>query len=81
MFFYIFVFTALRATIMDYVLIPFARFAQVPIKKYERFAEQSWACIYYTFSFVFGIVSNYLGKGFVITIMTVSYVCIGYSTL
>lgn len=63
MFFYVFVFTALRAAIMDYVLIPFARVAGVPIKKYQRFAEQSWACIYYTFSFSFGIVSDCLGKG------------------
>lgn len=55
LFFYVFVFTALRATIMDYILIPFARIAGVPIKKYQRFAEQSWACIYYTFSFSFGI--------------------------
>lgn len=62
--FYICVFTALRAAIMDYVLIPIAKYCQVPIKKHQRFAEQSWACIYYTFAFSLGIVSIYeLEKG------------------
>jgi acyl-CoA-dependent ceramide synthase len=62
LFFYICVFTALRASIMDYVLIPFAKYAQVPIKKYQRFAEQSWSCLYYTCAFSFGIVSIKKGQ-------------------
>lgn len=61
--FYICVFTALRAAIMDYVLIPVAKYCNVPLKKHQRFAEQSWACIYYTFAFSFGIVSNSWEKG------------------
>ncbi|KAG2237855.1 hypothetical protein INT48_002156 [Thamnidium elegans] len=40
---------------MDYVLTPFAKYFKVPVKKYQRFAEQSWAFIYYTFAFCFGI--------------------------
>lgn len=57
LFFYICVFTALRAAIMNHILTPAAKYFAVPIKKYQRFAEQSWAFIYYTFAFLFGIVS------------------------
>ncbi|KAG1152211.1 hypothetical protein G6F37_000965 [Rhizopus arrhizus] len=55
LFFYIWVFTALRAALMDYVLIPFAKRTKVSVKKYQRFAEQSWSFFYYTSSFSFGI--------------------------
>ncbi|KAI7899813.1 TLC domain-containing protein [Cokeromyces recurvatus] len=59
LFFYICVFTALRASIMDYILIPFSKYAGVSMKKQQRFAEQSWACMYYTFAFSFGIYVMY----------------------
>ncbi|KAI8086862.1 TLC domain-containing protein [Gilbertella persicaria] len=55
LFFYICVFTALRAAIMDYVLIPLAKYTNVLVKKHQRFAEQSWAFMYYTFAFIFGV--------------------------
>lgn len=57
LFFYICGFTALRAAMMDYVLLPIAKLAEVPRKKHQRFAEQGWAFLYYTFAFSFGIVS------------------------
>ncbi|KAI8981591.1 TLC domain-containing protein [Mycotypha africana] len=59
LFFYICVFTALRAATMDYILLPLARITHVPIKKHQRFAEQSWAFIYYTVAFSFGIYVMY----------------------
>lgn len=57
LFFYICVFTALRAAVMDYVLIPLARVTGVLKKKYLRFAEQAWAFLYYSTAFSYGIVS------------------------
>lgn len=59
LFFYICVFTALRAFLMDYVLIPFAKKQKVSAKKYQRFAEQSWSFLYYGFGFSFGIYVMY----------------------
>ncbi|KAG2211291.1 TLC domain-containing protein [Mucor mucedo] len=55
LFFYICVFTALRAATMNYILTPAAKYFSVPIQKYQRFAEQSWSFLYYTFAFIFGI--------------------------
>lgn len=57
-FFWIVTFTALRATVMDYLLMPLAQIGGV-VKKKEiiRFAEQGWLGIYYTISFVVGMVS------------------------
>ncbi|KAI8336885.1 TLC domain-containing protein [Blakeslea trispora] len=54
LFFYICVFTALRAATMDYVLMPLAKYANVSTKKYQRFSEQSWSFFYYTSAFLFG---------------------------
>ncbi|KAI9481398.1 MAG: TLC domain-containing protein [Benjaminiella poitrasii] len=59
LFFYICVFTALRAAVMDYILIPIAKRTRVSIKKYQRFAEQSWCCIYYSLASIFGIYVMY----------------------
>lgn len=57
LFFYICVFTALRAATMDYVLFPLAKLVNVPKKKYQRFAEQSYSVFYYGIAFGFGVVS------------------------
>lgn len=58
LFFYICVFTALRAAVMDYMLIPLAKATGVIKKKHLRFAEQAWSFIYYTTAFSYGIVSS-----------------------
>jgi acyl-CoA-dependent ceramide synthase len=57
LFFYINVFTMLRAAIMQYVLIPIANAGGVAKKKRIRFAEQMWTVIYYLSSFSVGVVS------------------------
>ncbi|CAO3686188.1 unnamed protein product [Rhizopus microsporus] len=59
LFFYICVFTALRAALMDYVLIPLAKRSKVSVKKYQRFAEQSWYFLYYAIAFSYGIYVMY----------------------
>ncbi|KAI8994830.1 TLC domain-containing protein [Pilobolus umbonatus] len=59
LFFYICVFTALRAATMDYVLIPFAQYFGVSVKKLQRFAEQSWSFVYYSCAFSYGIYVMY----------------------
>lgn len=56
--FYICVFTALRAVIMNHMLIPLAKAAGVSKKKYERFAEQGYSFLYYSISFSCGAVSS-----------------------
>lgn len=46
-FFYVVVFTGLRAAVMDYVLMPFAKMGGIRSQKLRtRFAEQSWLVIY-----------------------------------
>ncbi|CDS13863.1 hypothetical protein LRAMOSA06037 [Lichtheimia ramosa] len=52
--FYICVFTALRAVVMNHMLIPLAKAVGVSKKKYERFAEQGYSCLYYSISFSCG---------------------------
>lgn len=59
LFFYICVFTALRAATMDYVLFPLAKLVNVPKKKYQRFAEQSYSVFYYGIAFGFGVYVMY----------------------
>jgi very-long-chain ceramide synthase len=58
LFFYINVFTMLRAATMEYVLIPIATAGGVAKKKKTRFAEQMWTVIYYSVSFLVGVVSD-----------------------
>ncbi|KAI8146663.1 TLC domain-containing protein [Fennellomyces sp. T-0311] len=57
--FYICVFTALRAAIMNHVLVPLARAWGVNKKKYDRFAEQGYSFIYYSTSFTCGLYVMY----------------------
>ena len=46
-FYWIIVFTGLRATVMDYVLVPLAQLAGIEKKKEKvRFAEQAWIFLY-----------------------------------
>ena len=57
--YWIVMFTALRASIMDYVLTPFAAWGGVQKKKdLVRFAEQAWLFIYYSVFIPFGVVSR-----------------------
>lgn len=55
--FYVCVFTALRAAVMDYLLVPLAKCVNVQKKKLSRFAEQTWMALYYSVFFIFGFVS------------------------
>ncbi|KAH6675123.1 TLC domain-containing protein [Halenospora varia] len=48
-FFWIVVFTGLRAAVMDYILSPFAKYYGVDTKKNRtRFAEQAWLLVFYS---------------------------------
>lgn len=55
LFFYINVFTMLRAATMEYILVPIAIAGGVAKKKRTRFAEQMWTVIYYSVSFLVGV--------------------------
>jgi len=56
-FYWIVVFTGLRAAVMDYILEPLAHMAGIDKKKEKvRFAEQAWTIIYYTASWSLGMV-------------------------
>ena len=58
-FYWIVVFTGLRAAVMDYVLLPFAKKAGVKTARDEtRFAEQSWLIIYYMVFWPIGMVGR-----------------------
>ncbi|KAL2350100.1 TLC domain-containing protein [Cryomyces antarcticus] len=53
---WIVVFTGLRAAVMDYVLIPFARWGGIEKKKARiRFAEQAWLFLYYVMFWSLGM--------------------------
>jgi acyl-CoA-dependent ceramide synthase len=57
-FFYIVVFTGLRAAAMDYVLTPLAKVGGIRSQKLRtRFAEQSWLVIYCAVIWSLGMVS------------------------
>ena len=57
--FWIVVFTGLRAGVMDYVLVPYARWVGIGKKKATmRFAEQAWLLIYYAVFVSVGTVSR-----------------------
>lgn len=50
-------FTGLRAAVMDYILMPFAKRAGVKTPRDEtRFAEQAWLIIYYMVFWPIGMV-------------------------
>jgi acyl-CoA-dependent ceramide synthase len=58
-FYWIVLFTGLRASVMDYVLTPFAQWAGIEKKKdLTRFAEQAWLLIYYSVFWSIGMVSG-----------------------
>lgn len=55
--FWVITFTFLRATVMTYVLMPMARRVGASTERtVQRFAEQGWSCIYYSCSWVLGMV-------------------------
>lgn len=56
--FWIVVFTGLRAALMEYVFIPFARWWGIESTKSRlRFAEQGWMFVYYSVFWSMGMVS------------------------
>lgn len=56
-FFWIVVFTGLRAAVMEYVLTPLARKGGVKTQRDQiRFAEQAWLWIYATSAWTLGLV-------------------------
>jgi len=58
-FYWITVFTGLRAAVMDYLLVPLAQRAGIGKKKEKvRFAEQAWIFIYYGAFWSLGMVSS-----------------------
>ena len=55
--FWIVVFTGLRASVMDYVLIPFAKRYNVKTERNQtRFGEQAWLLLYYVVFWTLGMV-------------------------
>ena len=55
--YWIVVFTGLRAAVMDYCLVPFAKWGGVKGKKDTmRFAEQAWLLLYYALFWSLGMV-------------------------
>lgn len=58
-FFWIVMFTFLRATAMDYIFTPLARRGGVSTKKgLIRFAEQAWLLVYYSVFWTLGMVCH-----------------------
>lgn len=58
-FFCVIVFTGLRAAVMTYCLLPLARRAGlVKRRAQDRFTEQAWLLVYYTFMCPLGLVSR-----------------------
>jgi acyl-CoA-dependent ceramide synthase len=56
-FYWIIVFTGLRAAVMDYLLTPFAKKAGAKTERDQtRFAEQAWLLIYYSVFWTLGMV-------------------------
>ena len=54
---WIVIFTGLRAGVMDYILLPWARSLGIHKKKKGlRFAEQAWLIVYYSFFWTGGLV-------------------------
>jgi acyl-CoA-dependent ceramide synthase len=58
-FFWITLFTFLRSTILDYVLLPLAKLGGINTKKgIVRFTEQAWLLVYYSVFWGVGMVSR-----------------------
>lgn len=56
-FYWIVVFTGIRAAVMDYLLAPFAKKAGAKTERDQtRFAEQAWLLIYYSVFWTLGMV-------------------------
>lgn len=49
-------FTAVRATAIEWIFRPAARYAGLKRKASNRFAEQAWMWMYYAFFWTFGMV-------------------------
>lgn len=62
-FYWIVVFTGLRAAVMDYLLTPFAKKAGAKTERDQtRFAEQAWLLIYYSVFWTLGMVRRSSAK-------------------
>jgi acyl-CoA-dependent ceramide synthase len=58
-FYWIVVFTGLRAAVMDYILMPIAKKGGVKKERDQtRFAEQAWLLVYYSVFWTLGVVSG-----------------------
>ena len=55
--FWIVMFTFIRAVMMDFVFIPYARYSGIPRKGSIRFGEQAWSFVYATVFWTLGMVS------------------------
>ena len=57
--YWVVIFTALRATIMDYALMPLSKMAGVQkVRDQARFCEQAWLLIYYSVFWTIGMVGR-----------------------
>ena len=64
--YWIVVFTGLRASVMDYILMPLATKGGVKTKRDQtRFAEQAWLLIYYSVFWTLGMVRQILGPALI----------------
>ena len=62
--YWIVIFTGLRAFFLSYVLLPFAEACGISKSKTKtRFAEQAWMFLYYSISWLLGMVSHILESG------------------
>ena len=62
-FYWIVVFTGLRAAVMDYLLTPFAKKAGAKTERDQtRFAEQAWLLVYYSVFWTLGMVRRSSAK-------------------
>ena len=58
-FFWVLIFTGLRAAVMDCILVPVAQMAAIRKKKSQvRFAEQAWIFVYSTAFWSLGMVTS-----------------------
>ncbi|KAI9780545.1 MAG: sphingosine N-acyltransferase lag1 [Geoglossum umbratile] len=61
--YWVIIFTGLRAAVMEWLLIPFARWGGVTkLKRRMRFAEQAWLFLYYTAFWTLGMYIMYKSK-------------------
>jgi acyl-CoA-dependent ceramide synthase len=58
-FYWVVIFTGLRAAAIDYVLIPLAKMGGARTTRTQtRFAEQAWLLVYYSVFWTLGMVSR-----------------------